>query len=91
MRFINVGFNNMVSAERIVALVSYDSAPSKRLVQDSKDSGRAVDCTGGKKTRSIIITDSDHIILSSAEPERLAEKMSGDAGGNVSGELGGDE
>lgn len=78
MRFISVGFNNMVSADRVVALVSFDSAPSKRLVQDSKDNGRAVDCTGGKKTRSVIITDSDHIILSSVEPEKLAARISGD-------------
>lgn len=78
MRFISVGFNNMVSADRVVALVSFDSAPSKRLVQDSKDNGRAVDCTGGKKTRSVIITDSDHIILSSVEPEKLAARISGE-------------
>lgn len=78
MRFISVGFNNMVSVDRVVALVSFDSAPSKRLVQDSKDNGRAVDCTGGKKTRSVIITDSDHIILSSVEPEKLAARISGE-------------
>lgn len=75
MKFINVGFNNMVSADRIVAVISFDSAPSKRLVQDSKDSGHAVDCTGGKKTRCVIITDSGHVILSSAEPEKIAERL----------------
>ena len=68
MIFINVGFNNMINSDRIVALVSSDSAPAKRLVQDSKDSGRAIDCSGGKKTRTVIITDSDHVILSSVEP-----------------------
>ena len=75
MKFINVGFNNMISADRIVALVSSDSAPAKRLVQDSKDSGRAIDCTGGKKTKTVIITDSDHVILSSVEPEKMAERL----------------
>lgn len=75
MRFINVGFNNMINSDRIVALVSSDSAPAKRLVQDSKDSGRAIDCSGGKKTRTVIITDSDHVILSSVEPEKMAERL----------------
>ena len=78
MKFINVGFNNMVSADRVVALISFDSAPSKRLVQDSKDSGRAIDCTGGKKTKSVIITDSGHVVLSSAEPEKIAARLAGD-------------
>ncbi len=76
MKFINAGYNNMVSAEKIVALVSFDSAPSKRLVQDSKDSGRAIDCTGGKKTKSVIIMNSGHVILSSLETERLAARIS---------------
>ena len=78
MRFINAGYNNMVSADKIVALVSFDSAPSKRLVQDSKDTGRAVDCTGGKKTKSVIIMNSGHVILSSLETERLAAKIAGE-------------
>ncbi len=76
MKFINAGFNNMVSADKVVALVSFDSAPSKRLVQDSKDSGRAIDCTGGKKTKSVIIMNSGHVILSSLETEKLAERIS---------------
>ena len=65
MKFVNIGFNNMIAADRIVALISPDSAPAKRLVQDAKDSGRAVDCSSGRKTRAVIITDSDHVILSS--------------------------
>ncbi|MBQ7714795.1 MAG: DUF370 domain-containing protein [Clostridia bacterium] len=76
MKFINAGFNNMVSADKVVALVSFDSAPSKRLVQDSKDTGRAIDCTGGKKTKSVIIMNSGHVILSSLETEKLAERIS---------------
>ena len=78
MRFINAGYNNMVSADKIVALVSFDSAPSKRLVQDSKDSGRAIDCTGGKKTKSVIIMNSGHVVLSSLETERLAARIAGE-------------
>jgi hypothetical protein len=76
MKFINVGYNNMVSADKVVALVSFDSAPSKRLVQDSKDSGRAIDCTGGKKTRSVVIMNSGHVVLSSVETEKLAARVS---------------
>lgn len=77
MRFINVGFNNMVSSRKIVALVGFDCAPSKRLVQEAKDTGHVVDCTGGKKTKTVIVTDSGHIILSASEPEKLAEKLNG--------------
>ncbi|MBE6562163.1 MAG: DUF370 domain-containing protein [Ruminococcaceae bacterium] len=76
MKLINVGFNNMICADKVVALVSFDSAPSKRLVQDSKDNGRAIDCTGGKKTRSVIVTDSGHVILSSLETEKIAKRVS---------------
>ena len=75
MRFINVGFNNMLNASRVIALVSSDSAPSKRLIQDAKDSGRAVDCTCGKKTRCVIITDSDHVILSALQAETVAARL----------------
>lgn len=81
MKFINVGYNNMVSADKVVALVSFESAPSKRLVQDSKDSGRAVDCTGGKKTRSVVIMNSGHVILSSLETEKLAGRINSEEDG----------
>ena len=64
MKFINVGFNNMVNAERIIAVIASDSAPAKRLILDARDSGRSIDCTCGRKTRCVIITDSDHVILS---------------------------
>ncbi|MCQ2456042.1 MAG: DUF370 domain-containing protein [Clostridia bacterium] len=77
MKFINVGFNNMVSAARVVALVSSDAAPSKRLVQDAKDAGRAIDCTCGRKTRCVIITDSDHIVLSALQAETVAARLNG--------------
>ncbi|MBR0302273.1 MAG: DUF370 domain-containing protein [Clostridia bacterium] len=71
----------MVSADKVVALVSFESAPSKRLVQDSKDSGRAVDCTGGKKTRSVVIMNSGHVILSSLETEKLAGRINSEEDG----------
>lgn len=77
MRFINVGFNNMLNASRVIALVSSDSSPSKRLIQDAKDSGRAVDCTCGRKTRCVIITDSDHVILSALQAETIAGRLGG--------------
>ena len=75
MRFINVGFGNMVAAERITILASPDSAPMKRLVQDAKDDGRAIDVTCGRRTRTIIITDSEHVILSALQTETVAARM----------------
>ena len=79
MKFINIGFGNMVAADRIVALVSPDSAPVKRLVQDAKDSGRVIDVSCGRRTRAVIITDSDHVILSAIQAETVANRLdSGD-------------
>ena len=75
MRFINVGFGNMVAAERITVLASPDSAPMKRLVQDAKDDGRAIDVTCGRRTRAIIITDSEHVVLSALQPETIANRL----------------
>ena len=78
MKFINVGFGNMVALERIVALVSPDSAPIKRLVQDSKDEGRVIDVTCGRRTRAVIITDSELVILSEIQTETIANRMEND-------------
>ena len=75
MKFINVGFGNMVTAERVVALASPDSAPVKRLIQDAKDDGRAIDVTCGRRTRSVIITDSEHVILSAIQTETIANRL----------------
>ena len=77
MKFINVGFGNMVAAERVVAVVSPDSAPIKRLIQDSKDSGRAIDVTCGKRTRAEILTDSEHVILSAFQAETISNRLAG--------------
>jgi len=83
MKFINIGFGNMVSAGRIVAIASPDSAPVKRLVQDAKEDGRVIDVSCGRRTRSVIITDSDHVILSAIYAEtitnRLADGMESDS------------
>ena len=76
MKFINIGFGNMVAAERVVAVVSPDSAPIKRLIQDAKDSGCAVDVTCGKRTRAVIITDSEHVILSAFQAETISNRLS---------------
>ena len=83
MKFINVGFGNMVAADRVVALASPDSAPVKRLVQDAKDDGRAIDVTCGRRTRSVIITDSEHVILSAIQTETISNRLdNSDDGGD---------
>ena len=78
MKLINIGFGNMINAQRLVAIVSPDSAPIKRLIQDTRDTGKLIDVTCGRRTRSVIITDSDHIILSAVQPETISNRMSGD-------------
>ena len=77
MRFINVGFGNMVASERVVTIVSPDSAPIKRLVQDAKDAGRTIDVSCGRRTRAVIITDSEHLLLSALTPEKIANRLDG--------------
>ena len=80
MKLINIGYGNMVSSERRVAVVSPESAPIKRLVQEARDDGRAVDATYGRKTRAVMIMDSGHIILSSLITETLAARINGSGG-----------
>lgn len=75
MKLINIGFGNLVSAERVIAVVSPDSAPIKRMIQDLKDKGQLIDASFGRSTRAVIITDSGHAILSSLTPEALEERM----------------
>ena len=75
MKFINVGFGNMVASDRVVALVSPDSAPIKRLIQDAKDAGRTIDVSCGRRTRAVIITDSEHVILSAIQAETIANRL----------------
>lgn len=82
MKLINIGFGNMVSAERIISIVSPESAPIKRLVSEAKESGTLIDATHGRKTRAVIITDSDLIILTYLYPETVANRVTenGDEG-----------
>lgn len=79
MQLINIGFGNIVSAERIISIVSPESAPIKRIVQEAKDSKMAIDATYGRRTRSVIIMDSGHIILSSVQPETVAGRVENDS------------
>ena len=78
MKFINVGVGNLVSAGRIVAIAGPESAPVKRLVQDAKDDGRVIDVSCGRRTRAVIITDSDHVILSAIQAETITNRLASD-------------
>lgn len=75
MKLINVGYGNMVSVSHIIAIVSPDSAPIKRMVQDAKERGTAIDATFGRRTKAVIVTDSDHVILSAIQPKHIANRM----------------
>ncbi|MBQ8275299.1 MAG: DUF370 domain-containing protein [Clostridia bacterium] len=75
MKFINIGFGNMVAVDRVVALVAPDSAPIKRLIQDARDEGRVIDVSCGRRTRAVIVTDSEHVILSAIQAETIANRL----------------
>ena len=75
MKLINIGFGNLVSADRLVAVVGPESAPIKRIVQEARDKGSLIDATYGRRTRAVIIMDSDHIILSAVQPETVANRL----------------
>jgi len=74
MKLINIGFGNLVSQDRLLAVVSPDSAPVKRLIQEAKDRGMCVDASYGRKTRAVLLMDTDHVILSAIQPETIAER-----------------
>lgn len=76
MKLINIGFGNMVSANRLVAIVSPESAPIKRIIREADDKGMLVNATYGRRTRAVLVTDSGHIILSSVQPETVANRLS---------------
>ncbi len=76
MKLINIGFGNMVSAERIIAVVSPESAPIKRIITDTREKGLLIDATYGRRTRAVIITDSGHVVLSAIQPETVAGRIS---------------
>ena len=78
MKLVNIGFGNTVVADKIVAIVSPDSAPIKRMVQEAKDNGTAIDATFGRKTRAELVMDSDHIVLSAVQAETIADRIDKD-------------
>ncbi len=80
MKLINIGFGNIVSANRLVAIVSPESSPIKRIIQEARDRGMLIDATYGRRTRAVMITDSDHVILSAVQPETVANRMGKDSG-----------
>ena len=75
VKLINIGFGNIVAANRLIAIVSPESAPIKRIIQEARDRGMLIDATYGRRTRAVIITDSDHIILSAVQPETVAHRL----------------
>ncbi len=77
VKLINIGFGNIVAANRIIAIVSPGSAPIKRVVQEAREQGKLVDATYGRRTRAVVLTDSDHIILCAVQPETVAHRLSG--------------
>lgn len=77
IKLINIGFGNIVQANRIIAIISPESAPVKRMVQESREKGILIDATYGRRTRAVIITDSGHLILSSIQPETVAHRIIG--------------
>ncbi len=83
MKFINIGFGNIVSAHRLIAIVSPESAPIKRIIQDARDNGKLIDATYGRRTRAVIMMDSEHVILSAVQPETVANRLEKDTTDDV--------
>ena len=77
MKLVNIGFGNMISAERLISIVGPDSAPVKRMVQEARENGSLIDASYGRKTRAVLIMDSGHIVLSAVQPETVAARMGG--------------
>ena len=78
MKLINIGFGNLISAQRLVAVVSPDSAPIKRMIQEGRERGILIDATYGRRTRSVLIMDNDHLVLSALQPETVANRLAGE-------------
>ena len=83
MKLINIGYGNMISSSRLVAVVSSESAPVRRIIQDARDQGMLLDATCGRRTRSVLVMDSGHVILSAVQPETLALRCSGEKGNDT--------
>ncbi len=75
IKLINIGFGNIVAANRIIAIVSPESAPIKRIIQEARDRGMLIDATYGRRTRAVVMTDSEHVILSAVQPETVAHRL----------------
>ena len=86
MKLINIGFGNMVNASRLITAVAPESAPIKRIIQDAKDKGTLIDATYGRRTKSVLIMDSDHVILSALQPETVAGRLEGSQEANEENE-----
>ncbi len=86
MKLVNIGFGNMINAARLIAVVSPDSAPIKRIVQESKERGTLIDATQGRRTRAVIIMDSDHVVLSYLQSETVANRLNGEPDGSFAEE-----
>ena len=80
MKLINIGFGNMVAAHRLVAIVSPEAAPIKRIVVEARERGTLIDATAGRRTRAVLITDSEHVILSAVQPETVSARLTGAPG-----------
>ncbi|MBQ5764586.1 MAG: DUF370 domain-containing protein [Clostridia bacterium] len=91
MKLINIGFGNMISADRLVAIVSPESAPIKRIIQEAKEKGTLIDATHGRRTRAVIITDSDHIVLTYLQSETVANRIDEEGNESVTFEEGENE
>ena len=83
MKLVNIGFGNLVNADRVIAVVSPDSAPVKRIMQDSKEKGMLIDATHGRRTKAVLLADSDHVVLSYLTPDRLEKRFAGEPDGEV--------
>lgn len=82
MKLINIGFGNMVNSDRIIAVVSPESAPVKRIIQECKERGTLIDATHGRRTRAVLIMDSDHVVLTYLQSETLSNRLSGENAGD---------
>jgi len=80
LKLINIGFGNIVAANRVISIVSPESAPIKRMVQEARDKGVLIDATFGRRTRAVVVTDSEHIVLSALQPETIANRFAGASG-----------
>lgn len=79
MKLINIGFGNVVLSDRIVAVISPESAPVKRIIREAEEKGKLVNATYGRRTRAVVVTDSDHIVLSALQPETIAGRIAEEA------------